>query len=129
MGKDNLNKRGLVTNGYSLPYNPDLTDRARVLRHHMTLAEEKLWTQFLKNQTLRFRAQKQIDNYIVDFYCAKLKLIIEVDGNIHDEIDRTEYDIERTKIFESYGLKVIRFRNDEIMNEFEEVCRKINELM
>lgn len=125
MYKKDLTNRGLITSGYSLPYNPKLTDRAKDFRKNMTLAEEKLWTQFLKNYKYRFRAQKQIDNYIADFYCAKLKLIIEIDGKIHNEIDKVEYDLERTKVFESYGLKVIRFKNDDIINNFTNVCRII----
>lgn len=123
-----MKKRGLVTNGYSLPYNPDLTERAKELRNNMTLTEKKLWTEFLRKHKYRFKAQKQIDNYIADFYCAKLKIVIEIDGNIHDEAERFEYDRERTKVFEAYGLRVIRFRNEEIINSFDVVCRKINQL-
>ena len=127
MYKNDLKKRGLVKSGFSLPYNPGLTQRAKELRNHMTLAEKKLWTGFLQKHPYRFRPQKQIDNYIVDFYCAKLKLIIEIDGKIHNEADRVDYDRERTQIFESYGLRVIRFKNEDVINNFDEVCRKIDE--
>lgn len=127
MSKKELKERGLVKNKYCLAYNPKLTERAKELRNHMTLAEEKLWTNFLQKHEYRFRSQKQIENYIVDFYCAKLKLVIEIDGDIHDENGRTLYDKERTKIFESLGLRVIRFRNEEVDKDFEDVCRRINE--
>lgn len=127
MYKSEFAKRRLISNGYSLPYNPELTERAKELRNHMTFAEEKLWNGFLKRYKYRFRPQKQIDNFIVDFYCAKLKMVIEIDGEIHDEENRKGYDKERTRVFESYGLKEVRFRNEEIVNSFEDVCRKIDE--
>jgi len=126
--KNDLKNRGLITNGYSLPYNPELTERAKELRNHMTLAEQKLWDEFLRSHKCRFRPQKQIDNYIINFYNAKFKIVIEIDGKIHDELDKAEYDKERTKIFESYGLKVIRFKNEDIINNFNDVCKRINEL-
>lgn len=118
-----------VVNGRSLPYNPKLTDRAKEFRNNMTMAESKLWSEFLHKQKYRFRPQKQIDNYIADFYCAKLKLVIEVDGEIHNEVDQSLYDLERTKVFESYGLRVIRFKNDEIINQFDEVCKEIKKFI
>jgi very-short-patch-repair endonuclease len=127
--KDELKKRGLITNGYSLPYNPELTERAKKLRNHMTLAEEKLWNGFLKKNQYGFRPQKQIDNFIVDFYCTKLKLVIEIDGDIHDETDREAYDQKRTEIIESFGLKVIRFKNEEVLYDFDRVCKRINEFI
>lgn len=94
----------------------------------MTVAEKKLWYSYLKSFPFRVLRQKPIDNFIVDFYCAKLKLVIEVDGDSHYTNDGREYDIERTQILEGYGLKVIRFSNDEVLNEFEGVCRRIEEI-
>lgn len=67
--------------------------------------------------------QKVIDNYIVDFYCAKLSLVIEIDGDVHDTDEAKYYDQERTIILESYSLKVMRFKNMEIDMEFDEVCK------
>jgi len=128
MGNKDLKKRGLVCNGYSLPYNPKLTERAKDFRNNMTIAENKLWIEFLKNHKYRFRAQKQIDNYIVDFYCSKCKLIIEIDGKIHNSYERFEYDEERSKVFESYDLRVIRFKNEDVISNFENVCNKINQV-
>lgn len=65
---------GLITNGFCLPYNPELTARANELRKNMTPMENKLWTGFLKNFSLNVMAQKVIDYYIVNFYCPKLHL-------------------------------------------------------
>jgi len=128
MNNKYLKKRGLVGNGYILPYNPNLTERAKDFRNNMTIAEKKLWIEFLKNHKYRFKAQKQIDNYIVDFYCSKHKLIIEIDGEIHNSYERLGYDEERTKVFESYCIRVIRFKNEDVINNFENVCNKINEV-
>ncbi|MGE5328238.1 MAG: endonuclease domain-containing protein, partial [Deltaproteobacteria bacterium] len=127
MDNKDLKKRGLVGNGYILPYNPKLTERAKDFRNNMTMAEKKLWIEFLKNHKYRFRAQKQIDNYIVDFYCSSHKLIIEIDGETHNSFERLEYDEERTKVFESYGLRVVRVKNQDVIYNFEDVCKKINE--
>lgn len=88
----------------------------------MTPTESKLWTGLLKYFPLNVMAQKVIDNYIVDFYCPKLGLVVEVDGNIHDTLEAQAYDQERTKTLENYNLKVIRFRNEEIEMEFDKVC-------
>ena len=70
--------------------------------------------------------QKVIDHYIVDFYVPQYSLVIEIDGNVHDE--RQEYDRERTKILEWYGLQEIRFTNNEVQNDFETVCSKLETL-
>lgn len=120
-----LHERGLVTNGFSLPYNPKLIARANALRKKMTPAERKLWTELFKSYPLNVVRQKIIDNYIVDFYCAKLGLVIEIDGNVHDTSEAQEYDCERTKILEDYDLKVMRFSNTEVEAEFDKVRRII----
>ncbi len=120
-----LKQRGLVTNGFCLPYNPELIPRANELRKNMTSTERKLWNELLKDFPLKVMRQKVIDNYIVDFYCAKLSLVIEIDGDVHDTDEAKIYDQERTIVLESYSLKVIRFRNSEIEMEFDEVCQRI----
>ncbi len=125
--KNVLKERGLVTNGFCLPYNPNLTVRANELRKNMTPMENKLWVELLKDFPLKVLSQKVIDNYIVDFYCPKLKLVVEIDGDIHDTVEAREYDLERTKILVNYNLKVIRFRNEEIAMEFNIVHAKIME--
>jgi very-short-patch-repair endonuclease len=123
--KKALKERGLLTNGFCLPYNPKLIARAIELRKNMTPMERKLWIRLFKNFPLKVARQKVIDNYIVDFYCAKLGLVVEVDGNVHDTYEAKEYDEERTKILENYNLKVIRFRNEEVEIEFDKVCAAV----
>ena len=122
-----LKGRGLITNGYSLPYNPNLVERANELRKIMTPAEKQLWNKLFKISPLKIRRQRIIDNFIVDFYCAKRKLVIEIDGPIHDLQEVTARDDERTKILQEYGLKIIRFTNIEVEKDFERVCRIIKE--
>ena len=78
----------------------------------------------------KFQRQKVIGKYIVDFYCAKLKLAIELDGSQHFEDDALEYDKTRTEYINSIGIKVIRFTNHEINTKFRNVCETIlNELI
>ena len=105
-------------------YNPKLKQLARKLRNNMTLPEVILWNQ-LKGRKLGFdfHRQKPIDNYIVDFFCSKLKLIIEVDGKIH--IDKGEDDITRQSKLESLGLKVLRFKASDIMKNLNDVIEII----
>jgi very-short-patch-repair endonuclease len=109
---------------YFLPYNPKLVDPAKEMRKNPTQAERKLW-KFLRNFSLKMWRQKPIDNFIVDFYCPKLKLVIEVDGDSHFTSEGTVYDAERTKVLEGYGLQVIRFTNHQVLYEFEGVCQMI----
>ena len=111
----------LITTGYHLPYNPELKERARELRSNPTPAERKLWYQFLRNFNYPVLRQKPIDFFIVDFYCAKLKLVIEVDGDTHYTDVGLLYDKRRTEILEKYGLSVVRFSNNEVLNNFESV--------
>lgn len=91
----------------------------------MTPAEKKLWTYYLKNHTEKIYRQRPIDYFIADFYCPKKCLIIEVDGDVHNSSDAKEYDSMRTDLLALYGLTVIRFSNEEVLNNFEEVCRRI----
>ena len=91
-----LKKRGLITTGFHLPYNPKLIERARAMRKNPTMAEKKLWQAFLRRFPYRVLRQRVIDHFIVDFYIPKLKLVIEVDGGIHDEKEQAEYDKQRS---------------------------------
>jgi very-short-patch-repair endonuclease len=91
----------------------------------MTPAERKLWYEFLSTFKHRALKQRPTDGFIADFYIAKLKLVIELDGEQHYESDQQIYDAERTKVFEGYGLTVIRFTNHEVMKSFEGVCETI----
>ena len=107
-------------------HNKSLVNDGRMLRKNMTKEERHLWYDFLRGHSFRFIRQKIIGNYIVDFYCAKANIIIELDGSQHyDEIGIAE-DNERTKYLESQGLKVIRIPNNEINNNFRGVCEFID---
>ncbi len=92
----------------------------------MTPWEKKLWYQFLKDYPVRFQRQKAIGNYIADFYCAKARLIVEVDGQEHFEKSVFKYDSNRAKELENCGLKVVRVSNYEIKDKFENVCKYID---
>ena len=95
----------------------------------MTPAEIKIWYKFLRSQPIHFYRQKPIGNFIVDFYCPKLKLVIEIDGGIHFTDKQKKYDKERTKVLETYGLNVIRFTNNEVLKNFDGVCKIILDLL
>lgn len=121
--------QNLNTTDFHLPYNPQLVSRAKQFRQNPTPAEKKLWQEYLRTFQFRILRQRPIDNFIVDFYCAALKLVIEVDGDSHFTEEGKEYDEERTKILEGYGLRVVRFTNEEVMNCFEAVCSEIEGLI
>ena len=104
-------------------------DHARRLRREMTPHERKLWYLFLQKYPVKFYKQRIIDKYIVDFYCASAKLVIELDGTQHYEDHGVASDAERTKVLESFGLKVIRYSNREIDREFPAVCEQIDMLV
>lgn len=109
-------------------YNKELKNRTKELRSSLTESEKKLWFSFLKEiNSSRFRILKQkiIDNFIVDFYIPKFKLIIEIDWEIHFTDNWIKYDIERTSILKWLWLKVIRFTNNEIMTNFIWVCKML----
>ena len=100
---------------------------AQALRKNMTPWERKLWYCFLKEYPIRFQRQKCIDNFIVDFYCFRAKLIVELDGGGHYDPVAEQKDAHRTEILEKYGLKVIRFCNTDIDKNFYSVCTVIDE--
>ena len=107
-------------------HNKSLVGIGRMLRKNMTPEERHLWYDFLRAYPIRFNRQKIIGRYIVDFYCAKAKLIIELDGSQHYEDAGVEKDLERTQFLEQYGLNVIRIPNNEIKQNFRGVCEYIN---
>ena len=106
------------------------TEFARSLRKHSTKAEGLLW-ECLRNRQLngwKFRRQHPIKNYIVDFYCHELKLVVEIDGEIHDIPENKEYDALRTKSFTEVGMGVIRFTNNEVLNDIMTVLKDIRRI-
>ena len=109
------------------PYEKYLKQNSQKLRNNQTDAENKLWQRINRDQLLgfRFNRQKPLLSYIVDFYCAKAKLIIELDGSQHYEPDYQEKDALRDAELNSLGFTVMRFSNDEVMREIEAVVEQI----
>lgn len=123
-----LSQRG--QGDFMIPYNKKSKEKARKLRRNMTLAEKKIWYELLRKDKLegfRFLRQKPLDNYIADFYCNELKLIIEIDGESHLSADAREYDAHRTKVLNGYGIEVVRYTNDEILNRLDKVKTDLKE--
>ena len=107
-------------------YNRDNIKKARELRKNQTPRERKLWYDFLRNYPVKFRRQQPIDNYILDFYCPKAKLGIELDGGGHYSDEKMRYDNNRSRVIENAGIKVIRYCNLDIDNNFYNVCESID---
>ncbi|GBD88195.1 hypothetical protein BMS3Abin03_02130 [bacterium BMS3Abin03] len=103
--------------------------RRKELRNNMTKAEKILWDH-LKNKKLdgyKFRRQYSVDSFIIDFYCPKVKLGIEVDGKVHFTYEAKEYDENRSGFLADFGIEIIRFKNDEIHYNIEMVLNKIKQ--
>ena len=100
---------------------------ARMLRKNLTSEEKHLWFDFLHDFPIRFRRQERIGNYIVDFYCSKAGLAIELDGKWHNEESAQEYDFEREEYLKSLGLIVLRFENVDVHMDFNNVCNLISD--
>jgi very-short-patch-repair endonuclease len=111
-----------------IPYNKELKDLARKLRKQSTLSEVLLW-KCIKNKSTgaEFHRQVPVDNYIVDFYCHELKLVIEIDGNSHEE--RQNEDEERQKRLESFGITFIRFSDLSVKKDIGNVLFSIENLV
>lgn len=105
--------------------NKKLTPNAKVLRKKMTAEERHLWYDFLKSLPVTVHRQKVIGRYIVDFYCASAKLVIEIDGTQHYEEEGKIRDAERDEFLHSHGLTVIRYSNSDINRNFSAVCEDI----
>ena len=109
----------------SLSYNPKSIPLSKALRKAMTPQERKLWYCFLRRSPIRFQRQKPVSEYILDFYCAKAKLAIELDGSQHRLPNGLVRDEQRTQALHALGIHLIRFSNQQVDAEFEEVCRHI----
>ena len=110
-------------------HNKQIVPAAKNLRKNMTKEEKHLWYDFLRSHSIRFSRQKVLGKYIADFYSAEAKLVIEIDGSQHYEEEAKEYDRERTAFLEQYGLKVIRFTNGQINDNFCGVCKYIDKII
>lgn len=107
-------------------HNRELTPLARELRQNMTQEERRLWFDFLRLYPVRFYRQKVLGSYIVDFYCARARLVIELDGSQHALPDAVLRDAERTAFLQSYGLQVLRIPNHDVHRHFPAVCALID---
>ena len=107
-------------------HNKSLVSNARNLRKNMTKEERHLWYDFLRSYPIKFLRQKILGKYIVDFYCAEAKLIVELDGSQHYETREMEHDRERTVYLEQYGIQVLRIPNNEVNQNFSGVCEYID---
>ena len=105
-----------------VPKRYELTKRSRRFRRNMTRQEKHIWYDYLRKLPFTINRQMIIGSYIVDFYCAKAGIVIEIDGIQHYWKKQYLYDKKRTEKLESYGLQVIRFTNKEIDTKFESIC-------
>ncbi len=110
-------------------HNKKIVPTAKMLRKNMTKEEKHLWYDFLRPYPIRFSRQKVLDKYIVDFYCAEAKLVIELDGSGHYTEDGKIYDEKRTLFLEDYGLTVIKIPNTKIHDNFQDVCEYIDSIV
>lgn len=106
--------------------NPKLTGRAQELRKNATPQENHLWYDFLRDYPVKFRRQTTINSFIVDFYCAEAKLVVEIDGSQHYSEQGKAYDAERDYIIMQYGCTILRFSNHDINCHFTSVCDMID---
>ncbi|MBR4056573.1 MAG: endonuclease domain-containing protein [Oscillospiraceae bacterium] len=110
----------------SIPKDNSQLDNARRLRREMTPHERKLWYLFLRKYPVKIYKQRIIGSYIADFYCASAKLVIEVDGSQHYELQGMAHDTARSEFLADLGLEVLRFSNTDIDRDFDAVCAQID---
>lgn len=109
------------------PYDKNLVSKARELRKSETETEKKFWSEIIKNKKLinfKFTRQKPIGNFIADFYCAKLKLAVEIDGEIH-KFQKIRDDERDNLLKQKFGLKIIRYKNKDVLNKTEFILNNL----
>jgi very-short-patch-repair endonuclease len=123
--KDTLNEVGMHDGAP-----PSVFRNAGQLRKKMTESESKLWA-FLKEQPFgyKFRRQHPIHIYVLDFYCHKLKISIEVDGGYHNSKEQIVKDLKRSRYLESMTITEFRFTNAEVLNDFEDLKNKLKDII
>lgn len=109
-----------------MKHDEKLLRNAQQLRKNMTKEEQHLWYDFLKTYPVQFKRQFLIGSYIVDFYCDKARLVIELDGSQHCASEAAEYDCRRTAFLQKQGLYVLRFSNLDVMRQFHGVCEAVD---
>ena len=102
--------------------NPALRDLSRKLRKNMTKEERRLWYEYLRYYPLRFVRQHPLSNYIADFYCAKARLVVELDGSQHYDEEAVKADEKRSEDLRALGIEVVRFPNNAVNRQFAGVC-------
>ncbi len=110
-----------------------MKERRRQLRANMTYCEKLVWIYLRKRQMEeRFLRQYSVDSYVIDFYCSKLKLAIEIDGDIHEIEEQKEYDTDRQSYLENFGINFIRIKNEELLGNpnkaFDKIEKEITRL-
>ena len=110
-------------------YNKNNVQIAKTLRKNLTPQERKLWYEFLRNFSPRFQRQKPIGEYVVDFYCAKAQLAVELDGSGHYEEQQEKKDEKRTFDLHMMNIEVVRFCNLDVDRNFTGVCLRIEEIV
>lgn len=110
-------------------YNKNNIPLTKVLREEQTKWEKHLWYDFLSKYPVNFQRQKAIGNYIVDFYCAKACLAVELDGYYHTTETQYREDKNRTDTLNRMNIEVIKFKNSEIESNFEKVCKTIDSVV
>ena len=113
----------------SLDYSKKNIPLAKNLRKNATRQEKHLWYDFLSSYEVRFQRQKAIGDFIVDFYCHKAKLVIEIDGSQHYADEGIKKDTFRTEKLENCDLKIIRFSNRDIDTNFVSICEYIDKVV
>jgi very-short-patch-repair endonuclease len=105
------------------------TEKRRYLRREQTFAEKIVWIYLRGKRMLnyKFRRQYSVDHFVIDFYCPKLKLAVEIDGDVHNLQDQKEYDAERQKYIEQFGIKFVRITIDELMSNSNKAFKKIED--
>jgi len=108
-----------------LPRDTKLKKQSAELRTNATKEENHLWYDYLLTYPVRFNRQRIIGEYIVDFYCSKAKLIIELNNVINNDEKANEYDYLRTQYMKNLGLQILKINNCDVLNNFKEVCKVI----
>ena len=114
---------------WTLPYHMDAKKKAKILRNNMTDSEKKIWKDYLQKIDININRQKPIDHFIADFYIPSCKLIIEIDGDIHNVIEQNNYDKRRDDILNIYWIMVARISNNDIKNNFNEVIYELGNIL
>ena len=111
----------------NMKHDENILRNSQKLRRNMTKEERHIWYDFLKTYPVQFKRQVPFGNYIVDFYCHKAQLVLELDGAQHCEPEMLDYDRQRTVYLEKKGLMVMRISNLDVMREFRSVCDAVDQ--